>query len=206
MYRCEVPHKPDKCCINFIYCSFVNLIFFLIFFSNNFPYREVWRPRAVQAPSELCDFYQSRRLIDYQWCTIECKSYSLTWYNITKPLAIALLSWPWLLEMWWRLAVKSYSWLRYCHSRAVSAIASRPQSPHLCLNVALELHLWMDHNEEYLALKYALLITTCKSLQIRPYVFAIKTTSWECRSVLFFSLSPLTPPNSTVNWQSSFFF
>lgn len=67
--------------------------------------------------------------------------------------------------------------------RAVSAIASRPQSPHLCLNVALELHLWMEH-KVYLALKYALFTTTCKFLQIRPYVFAIK----------------LPPENVGVSW------
>lgn len=67
--------------------------------------------------------------------------------------------------------------------RAVSAIASRPQSPHLCLNVALELHLWMEH-KEYLALKYALLTTAWKSLQIRPYIFAIK----------------LPPENVGVSW------
>lgn len=67
--------------------------------------------------------------------------------------------------------------------RAVSAIASHPPSPHLCLNVALELHLWIEH-KVYLALKYALFTTTCKSLQIRPYVFTIK----------------LPPENVGVSW------
>lgn len=176
MYRCEVPHKPDKCCINFIYCSFVNLIFQTISPIGRFDAH--MRCKRLQNHLILPEPLFNRLPVMH----FEYRFSVMIRYHQASSYSIAQLI---LLNMRWRLAVKSYSWLRYCHLRAVSAIASRSQSPHLCLNVALELHLWMDHNEEYLALKYALLITTCKSLQIRPYVFAIKTTSWECRSVLY---------------------
>lgn len=79
--------------------------------------------------------------------------------------------------------------------RAVSAIASRPQSPHLCLNVALELHLWMDHSEEYLALKYALL-QHANHFRSGHMFLPLKLPP-ENVGVSFFL--PLPHPNSAVN-------
>lgn len=69
------------------------------------------------------------------------QSYLLTLCDIRKPLALALHH-----SYWTRSDVCSQKLqlTQVSPLRAVSAFASH--FPHLCLNVALELHLWMDRS------------------------------------------------------------
>jgi len=140
----------------------------------------------VQAPSELCDLPEPlfNRLPVMH---IECNSNVIQYHQASSSVDhdyCMVMSCSQKLQL-----------TRYCHLRAVSAIASRPQSPHLCLNVAVELHLWMDHSEEFLALKYALLQ---HANHFRSgHMFLLLKLPPENVVVSFFL--PLPPPNSSVN-------